>query len=228
MTQVKTVTLTTILFIPMLFIVFGGVSAMAQTGCINVESYPSRADIFIDNELVGVTPLLQYSLPAGCHTIRLFNATKSVQKQETVEITGDSCISLQIDLKEERGTLNVKTAPGNAAATIIRRLNNTPFEDPDINPGLYTLQLSAPGKMYKDSICMVEVTKDGHTDIDVGFEKDERYIHRTGVKIGLCLISLGTYIWSFAASQNDHAFSAYIGFGLGTTSLLSLGIVSLL
>ena len=200
----------------------------AENGCITLESQPSRAAVYIDNEHAGTTPLFNHYLQSGHHSIRFVNESDNVRKLEIVEIIADTCISLSVDLEKERGTIEITTKPAGAAVTIIRQLGTTPLNDPEINPGGYTLLLSPQGKRFKDSVQTIEIRKNEVGKMDISFKKDMRYLRKRGFSIGLGILSLGTYIWGFCSSRNDHKIGAYVGFSIGSLSLLSLSILSLM
>ncbi|MAG91468.1 hypothetical protein CMO83_02230 [Candidatus Woesearchaeota archaeon] len=42
---------------------------IVETGAIDIESTPSGAEIYIDNELKGATPYILYNIPAGAHKL---------------------------------------------------------------------------------------------------------------------------------------------------------------
>lgn len=67
------------------------------SGALNVESVPAGASVFLDDRLMGVTPLSLQEIPAGTHTITL--SSEGFQNaQSTVEVTGGSTVMVSENL----------------------------------------------------------------------------------------------------------------------------------
>lgn len=89
-----------------------------KTGRLTVTSYPEDADIYLIKggqkaELIGKTPLLNYSTRIGKYQI-LVEKEDFFNEERTVEVMTDKTTETEFSLNEKPGSIIVSTAPENA------------------------------------------------------------------------------------------------------------------
>ena len=111
-------------------LVFGAIIAGKDIGSLSVSTDPEECDIYIDGMLVGVSPLVEYKLPAGSHRIKAIKAGYTEQ-ETTMSIVPDEHARWRTALVELRSKYPWELAGG---AMYLQPLNH-PLTVQDIKPG---------------------------------------------------------------------------------------------
>ncbi|MBU2651391.1 MAG: PEGA domain-containing protein [Bacteroidetes bacterium] len=127
-------------------------------GYIEVISTPSGADVYLDNKLIGQTPVARREIESGEHTLRTeFNLYHD--KTETFTIEDGDDRSFNLELVPAFGQLNITSEPEGAAVYIDEQMvGSTPFLKDQWPSGIYKLRLTR--ELWTDETETIEV-KDG-------------------------------------------------------------------
>jgi hypothetical protein len=117
-------------------------AAVEATGAMSIDSNPTGAQVFVDGESRGVTPI-NLTLKAGTHVIELRGAGEP--RMLPVTVTPGSQSSQYIELPKETvvlGQLQVRTDPAAAQVTVdgVPR-GRSPLTIADLTPGPHTVVL---------------------------------------------------------------------------------------
>ena len=132
-----------------------------------IKSNTENANIFINNEFEGVSPVRKYLPIAKEHTYRVeapFYHTES----GSVKLNSKDKTTLQIDLKPAFGYLKVNTTPENGAKISINgefQDGSTPLTSKKLKSGVYSVQALKP--MYKSAPVEVEVQDGKTTEVNI-------------------------------------------------------------
>lgn len=121
------------------------ISLIAKPGAMNIYSEPPGADVFVDNVLVGQTPVSLKKVAEGEHEIRLVkeNYKESVRK---VVVRSFQPTDVKASLEVSPGRITVNSEPSSADIYIKGKLvGKTPFTISDIPPGEAVLRVEKPG-----------------------------------------------------------------------------------
>ena len=132
-----------------------------------IKSNTENANIFINNEFEGASPVRKYLPIAKEHTYRVeapFYHTES----GSVKLNSEDKTTLQIDLKPAFGYLKVNTTPENGAKISINgefQEGSTPLTSKKLKSGVYSVQALKP--MYKSAPVEVHVQDGKTTEVNI-------------------------------------------------------------
>lgn len=113
------------------------------TATIQVDSTPSGANVFVDDEKIGTTPLEQ-RIGIGRHSYRVELADHDTASGD-IELTADSTETIEVELTPRPATLDVRGAPDGATVDIDGEQRGTVSEPIEISPGAHSLTVRAEG-----------------------------------------------------------------------------------
>jgi hypothetical protein len=110
---------------------------------VSFTSKPSGAMVFIDDEFRDVTPLRNYRVAPGEHTLRIQKAGYRVHRGRfTVGAESGEPVHVSLQLAE-RGTLDIRSTPDGATVYLDgERRGRTPLRIDDLEPQTYTVRLT--------------------------------------------------------------------------------------
>ena len=125
--------------------------AQPTTGALSIVSHPEAAELYVDGQLRGTTPV-QLALPAGRHELELRRGT--VTRREAIQVTAGAQSTHSFDLASEPGAagtageataaIELTSEPSGARVTIDGRPRGaTPIVVTGLLPGLHEVVLSA-------------------------------------------------------------------------------------
>ena len=105
---------------------------IVDTGILTVESAPSAAQIYVDNELKGETPFTVYNIPIGLHKVVVkkegyldFNKAVTIQVGKTESI--DASLNPAKLIEGQKPVKEVQGKPENASASALNKINYSSF-----------------------------------------------------------------------------------------------------
>ena len=143
------------------------------TGSLQLTSYPSGADIYVDGVFKGETGVVIGNLAPGTHSVMLRLAGYQ-DWTGTVEIQPNQVTILSVDLSPgsraaNTGSITITSAPTGATILLGGEFqgfthSGSGFEITGLDPGVYTITLMLPG--YQDYVTTVHVTSGGSSRVD--------------------------------------------------------------
>jgi hypothetical protein len=135
------------------------------TGNISIQTKPVDAEVYVDGQLKGLTPLMVYDMPIGTYTVEIRKDNYKSYKK-TVEITGGQTETIKnVALELDRGKLTVGSEPDEVSFTIkpltpgagadnpAHLKGTTPADIDDLAPGKYLVSYMREGwKTYEQTI----------------------------------------------------------------------------
>ncbi|ASJ03497.1 hypothetical protein A3L09_09605 [Thermococcus profundus] len=113
-------------------------------GYLTINSTPSNATVYIDGKEAGRTPLINYTLVPGNHSITLVKPGYE-EYRENVTITPGETISIVASLSPQPAELGVNSNPSGAAVYINDEYKGATPISLTLKPGSYTVKLSLEG-----------------------------------------------------------------------------------
>jgi serine/threonine protein kinase len=121
------------------------VAAAAPTASVNISSTPPGAELFIDNQLRGNTPV-RIVIEPGVHTLKLRKEGYREAPERSITLrAGDAREEPPFVLERARGTLQFDIQPEGATVTIgSTRIDTAKQKSYDLDAGAYNIELSFP------------------------------------------------------------------------------------
>ena len=153
-----------------------------ETGTISITSEPSGAEIYLDGEYQGTTPMTISDVILGDHKIELkksgyedWSASVSVKADETESVSAGLKPETEI---QETGTISITSEPSGAEIYLDGEYQGTtPMTISDVILGDHKIELKKSG--YEDWSASVSVKADETESVSAGL-KPETEIQETG------------------------------------------------
>ena len=111
-----------------------------------IETDPAEADVFLDGELLGSSPIELPPMPFGEHDVRVEKEGFLPLEDRFELIAGAAIEPVVFALQSARISLFLESVPAGAAVTIDgERSGQTPLEDVELEPGQHEIQVSRRG-----------------------------------------------------------------------------------
>lgn len=145
--------------------------AARLTGIGEIKSDPSDAQVFIDDKLVGTSPLSNFILEPGRHSVTIRKEGFSDFVRVLTLGEGDF-ESIDAKLELAKGKVTLSTTPTGAVVSVNgeTQLKNTPLTL-ELLPGNYTIQVSREG--YKPEQLSLDVVSDSNIVKNVKLEANK-------------------------------------------------------
>lgn len=141
------------------------VSLIAKPGSMNINSEPDGAEIYLDNNLVGSTPMSLKKVAEGEHEIRL---TKQNYKEwlQKVVVRSFQPTDVKAILKVSPGRLTINTEPSNATIFFKgQAIAQTPHTLSNIPPGEIVIRIEKAGFEERTTSVFIQPNKTEFVDI---------------------------------------------------------------
>jgi len=143
-----------------LYLIAGGSSTIytvrPNVGYLTVYSTPSGASVYVDNQVIGQTPIENYELAKGEHSLTI----KMEGYQEystTVFITPGETSVINVNLALETGALSVTSIPTGALVYVNGEYKGKTPLNLELSPGTYTIKVTKQNYMdYTTTVTLEE------------------------------------------------------------------------
>jgi sugar lactone lactonase YvrE len=134
-------------------------------GTLKVVTTPPGASVYLQDRLIGLTPLELSDAPVGRHDLRIERGKyKPVAAQ--VAVRGDDTTSVDLVLEPKPGYLEVRSVPDGARVSVgDRYIGDTPVGRIELKPGEYTIKITKP--RFKDASVPARIESDEITSISL-------------------------------------------------------------
>ena len=141
-------------------------------GKLSVTSTP-HAQVYIDGNNIGVTPISKYNLEPGSYKITLISDQMDINYTTSVTILKGQTTKIAKTFKkmQEKGTLTVTTVPWTTVFVDGKKAGNTPLMSYHVEPGLHQVKLVNKSYGIKE-VFPVSIEKGKNTRIEKNFSKD--------------------------------------------------------
>jgi len=116
-----------------------------KTGGLIIKSDPLVAEVEIDGEIKGQTPLTLDKIEFGTYNIKVIKKDFQTEEQK-VDITTTRSKTIFMTLKQAKGELTISGNPNGAYVLINKRhIGNIPLQNYEISKGSYDIKIKAKG-----------------------------------------------------------------------------------
>lgn len=145
---------------------------------VNLTSNPTGAQIKIDGEGIGVTPMT-LALPPKAYSLEVIkDGYKKLERQLNCEIEKDQSVSL--DLKQTEAKLKIKITPPNALIYVDEELRFTNGKDEiTLSEGTHTLEFKKEGFASQSTQVILRADKTMELAVTLQEQKSEPVVNTT-------------------------------------------------
>jgi TolB-like protein len=144
---------------------FVKVSLIAKPGAMNIYTEPAGAEIYLDNNMMGVTPLSLKKVAEGEHEIRLIKENYKEWTQ-MVMVRSFQPTDVKATLEVSPGTLTINSIPSGAAINFKGNLvAQTPHTLSNITPGEVVVNVEKEN--YEPWTTSVYISPNSHKTLDI-------------------------------------------------------------
>jgi hypothetical protein len=196
--------------------------AFGQSGVLNVSSQPNGASVWLDEQEIGNTPIINYTVKAGSHKLQLTdpNSNKSVIK--VIQIPADSSLSLDIPLDASYGNLDVECSRKGAKVSLSTNLGTTPLKNARLISGDYTIKIESSNPFYKPVTKAVTIPINGTEQVKVVLPKNKPHFFKVGTQVVLCLAAI---VSSAISYEQDEKWARGVCFTASTICICGAGVL---
>ncbi len=143
-----------------------------EVGSITITTNPSNAEVYIDNEYIGQTPLENYSLEVGNYDLKVsLDNHEDESKPLLIEVGKLSRTNLELTPLTpivETGAVTITSIPSDAEVYIDNEyIGQTPLENYSLEVGNYGLKVSLDNHEDESKPLLIEVGKLSRTNLEL-------------------------------------------------------------
>ncbi|MBI2944759.1 MAG: PEGA domain-containing protein [Candidatus Wallbacteria bacterium] len=128
---------------------------LSTDGALRVETDPPGADVSLDRQLAGSTPLFMRGLAPGVHELEVSRSGATIRRRQ-IRIAAGKVLNLRLPgvhpalpspITTDQGFLTVEVKPAGTSVYLPGRelLGKTPIRRAPLEPGFFMLTLESPG-----------------------------------------------------------------------------------
>jgi len=131
-----------------LFLTSFSYASSSSGGTLTIITVPERAEVWIDGNYAGLTPIRDKRLAEGTYILRLVDPSRQNSTSETVVISDGERLIVERSLAGSYGRFRVDTDPQGASVAIVAELGITPLVNDYLTPGQYRIEIRHPDAKY--------------------------------------------------------------------------------
>jgi hypothetical protein len=171
-------------------------AAPSSGGMLTIITIPERAEVWIDDGYVGLTPIMDKHLATGKYTLRLVDPSRQKSASETVVITDGERLVVERSLGGSYAKLRVDTDPQGADVAISTELGKTPLINEYLTTGQYMIEIRHPNAKYLPIIKDVSFIDGQPITISHKLEKPPIFTTKRCIQLALGTGSTLAWVWA--------------------------------
>jgi hypothetical protein len=172
-------------------------------GLLSVKTDPEGIEIWLDDQFVGDSPLIDKKLKPGRYSLKLVDPIQHSSTIEEIFIQDGETTVIEKTIKSKFGTLKINSTPEGAQVYISSDLGNTPVSNDFMNPGKYRIELRHPNKLYKSVMEDVTIPRGESVTISKALEKRKVLDGKAKLRLLLGAGTAGGFVWAII-KQGDY------------------------
>lgn len=170
-------------------------STIPADGYLTVRTDPEGIEVWLDDNFVGDSPIIDKKLKAGRYSLKLVDPVQHSSTVEEVFIQDDENTVIEKTIKSKFGSLKVNSVPEGAIVSIATELGPTPVSNDFMNPGKYRVEIKHPNKLYHSAVEEVVIPRGESVTLSKTLEQEERFSKKDFWRIALGVGTAGFYTW---------------------------------
>ena len=198
------------------------IPAFGQSGSLNVSSQPTGASVWLDEQEIGSTPIINYVVKAGSHKLQLTDQNSNKTVIRIIQISADSSSSLEIPLDVSYGNLNVECPQKGAKVSLSTNLGATPLTNARLISGDYTIKIESANQFYTPVTKAVTIPVNGAEQVKVVLPKNGSRMVKVGAQV---LLGLAAVTCSSIEYALDDKGARGVCLTIGTVCVIGFGVL---
>ncbi len=183
--------------------VFCGIALAVGDGELTVITDPEGVEVWVDDNYVGDTPLMNKKLSQGRYTVKLIDALRRTSVSEEIYISAGETTTIEKSLQTKFGSLIIDSRPQGTNVYLMTPLGTSPLKNEFMNPGRYRLEFRHPNNLYKTATEDIEITGGETVTLSPTLEKDNPFDQMALIRLGLGAATAVGFIWAIV-EQGKH------------------------
>jgi hypothetical protein len=188
------------------FFIFTYPLSTLADGMLSVKTDPEGIEIWLDDQFIGDSPLLDKKLKPGRYSLKLVDPIQHSSTIEEIFIQDGETTVIEKTIKSKFGTLKINSTPEGAQVYISSDLGNTPVSNDFMNPGKYRIELRYPNKLYKSVMEDVVIPRGESVTISKTLEKRKVLDGQAKLRLLLGAGTVGGFVWAIIKQGNYKVF----------------------
>jgi len=177
----------------------------AADGSLTVKTDPEGIEVWLDDNYIGDSPILEKKLKPGRYSLKLVDPIQHSSTVEEVFIQDNEETVVEKMITGKFGGLKVSSDPEGAEVSIATALGKTPLSNEFMNPGKYRLHIQYPGKNWVPVTEEIVINKGKTISLSKTLEKKSPFNLTTLVRLGLGAGAIVSYVWAIV-EQGEHKY----------------------
>jgi hypothetical protein len=212
-------------------------------GMLTVKTDPEGTEVWLDDQFVGQSPIIEKKIKAGRYTLKLVDPAQHTSANEEVLIQDNEETVVERTLTTKFGSLKVASQPEGAEVTIATELGTTPLRNDFMNPGRYRLEIKPADSRFFPKISEVTITKGEMVSVEETLVKKSFFTKKNVAALCLTGGAIGGFVWGIVEQGNYKAFKERrpnpqnridgaalgrtLGIIIGSSCTIGVGIIAL-
>jgi hypothetical protein len=184
------------IIVSFLFLV-GIITTLSADGYLTVRTEPEGIEVWLDDNFVGDSPIIDRKLKAGRYSLKLVDPVQRSSTVEDIFIQDNENTVIEKTITSKFGTLRVTSVPEGALVSIATELGPTPVANDFMNPGKYRLEIRHPDKKFHPIIEEIVIPRGESVSLSKTLEQEEveGWTNKDTWRIILGLGTAGGYVF---------------------------------
>jgi hypothetical protein len=165
-------------------------------GMLTVHTNPEKIEVWIDDQYIGDSPIVDKKLRQGNYILRLVDPIQHTSAVENILINYNDTLLIDKTIQSRYGKLQVKSDPPGAKVLISTDLGETPLSNDFMNPGKYRIEIRYPGGKYQLSTSDIVIPKGETVKLDKELIKNNLMNKKAILRIALGALAIGGLAWA--------------------------------
>lgn len=186
--------------------VSGSFYAIFADGILTVRTDPDGIEIWLDDNFVGDSPIIDKKLKSGRYTLKMVDPVQHSSTIEEIFVQEGETTVIEKTLKSKFGSLKVSSDPEGATVSIATELGKTPVSNNFMNPGKYRVEIRYPNKRYHSASEDIVIPRGETVSLSKTLEQEKRFDKKDFWRLMLGAGTAGGYVWAIVQQGNHTKF----------------------
>jgi hypothetical protein len=184
-----------------------------EDGRLTVRSDPEGVEVWLDDQYIGDTPILEKKLKPGRYMVKLIDAARHTSLSEEIFIQAGQTTLVEKTIETKFGSLRVNSDPEGAEVHLSLPLGKTPVSNDFMNPGKYRVEIRHPSAIYAPAVEDITIPRGKTVTLDKKLEKQSPFDMKALVRLGLGAGAIAGFVWAVVEQHEYSTLSKEIELG---------------
>ncbi|HON10943.1 MAG TPA: PEGA domain-containing protein [Chitinispirillaceae bacterium] len=188
----------TLLLRSLVFLVLSAVknSYSSDAGILSVITEPESIEVWINNDFLGLSPVIDKKMPEGTYQIKLVDPLQRSSVYEQISISKNTRTIVEKKIDSRFGCLKVSSVPQGAKVFLSTELGTTPLVNEFMNPGTYSLRIQHPDTRYDPLSRSITIKQGDTVSLNESLEREKILNKKALIRLSLGAAAAGGFVWA--------------------------------